>query len=125
VDQANTTQRQVVAGPPAADALPRLRHNIFDAGAAAIASGLCETVLITHDESGRSGVGRTRNVTAPTSLAGNPLPSLTASGGGLVWPFLKWSYRKRCTNAIVGVAIGGSWLWRVKGSSWLRKRLRN
>jgi len=40
-------------------------------------------------------------------------------------PFLKWSYKKRCTNAIVGVPIGGSWLWRVKGSSWLRKRLRN
>ncbi len=38
--------------------------------AAAIASGLCQTVLITHGESGRSGVGRTRNVVAPTSLAG-------------------------------------------------------
>ena len=38
--------------------------------AAAIASGLCATVLITHGESGRSGVGRTRNVVAPTSLAG-------------------------------------------------------
>jgi acetyl-CoA acetyltransferase len=38
--------------------------------AAAIVSGLCETVLITHGESGRSGVGRTRNVVAPTSLAG-------------------------------------------------------
>jgi acetyl-CoA acetyltransferase len=38
--------------------------------AAAIESGLCKTVLITHGESGRSGVGRTRNVTAPTSLAG-------------------------------------------------------
>jgi acetyl-CoA acetyltransferase len=38
--------------------------------AAAIASGLCETVLITHGESGRSGVGRTRPATAPTSLAG-------------------------------------------------------
>jgi acetyl-CoA acetyltransferase len=38
--------------------------------AAAIASGLCETVLITHGESGRSGVGRTWNVVAPTSLAG-------------------------------------------------------
>ena len=38
--------------------------------AAAIASGLCETVLIMHGESGRSGVGRTRNVVAPTSLAG-------------------------------------------------------
>ena len=24
-------------------------------------------------------------------------------------PFLKWSYKKRCTNAIVGVPIGGSW----------------
>jgi transaldolase / glucose-6-phosphate isomerase len=40
-------------------------------------------------------------------------------------PFLKWRYKKRCTNAIVGVPIGGSWLWRVKGSSWLRKRLKN
>ncbi len=38
--------------------------------AAAIASGLCETVLITHGESGRSGVGRTRNAVAPASLAG-------------------------------------------------------
>ena len=38
--------------------------------AAAIASGLCETVMITHGESGRSGVGRTRNVVAPSSLAG-------------------------------------------------------
>jgi acetyl-CoA acetyltransferase len=38
--------------------------------AAAIASGLCETVLITHGDGGRSGVGRTRNVVAPTSLAG-------------------------------------------------------
>src|SRR5213082_236906 len=35
-----------------------------------IASGLCQTVLITHGESGRSGVGRTRNIVAPTSLAG-------------------------------------------------------
>jgi hypothetical protein len=43
----------------------RVRH-----AAAAIALGLCETVLITHGESGRSGVGRTRNVVAPTSLAG-------------------------------------------------------
>src|SRR5260370_40070009 len=38
--------------------------------AAAIESGLCKTVLIAHGESGRSGVGRTRNVVAPTSLAG-------------------------------------------------------
>jgi acetyl-CoA acetyltransferase len=37
--------------------------------AAAIASGLCETVLITHGESGRSGVGRTRNVVSPASFA--------------------------------------------------------
>jgi hypothetical protein len=36
---------------------------------AAIASRLCE-MMITHGESGRSGVGRTRNVVAPTSLAG-------------------------------------------------------
>jgi hypothetical protein len=39
-----------------------------------VALGLCETVLITHGESGRSGVGRTRNVVAPTSLAGRPPP---------------------------------------------------
>jgi hypothetical protein len=38
--------------------------------AGAIAAGLCETVLITHGESGRSGVGRTRNVAARTSLGG-------------------------------------------------------
>jgi acetyl-CoA acetyltransferase len=38
--------------------------------AAAIAAGLCDTVLITHRESGRSGVGRTRNVVSPASLAG-------------------------------------------------------
>ena len=38
--------------------------------ATAIESGLCKTVLITHGESGRSGVGRSRNVVAPTSLAG-------------------------------------------------------
>src|SRR6185437_9243184 len=54
--------------------------------AAAIESGLCKTVLITHGESGCSGVWRTRNVVAPTSLAGQfeqppTLPS-PASGGG-------------------------------------------
>jgi hypothetical protein len=38
--------------------------------AAALAAGLWETVLSTHGESGRSGVGRTCNVVAPTSLAG-------------------------------------------------------
>ena len=38
--------------------------------AAAIAAGPCDTVLITHGESGRSGVGCTRNVVAPTSHAG-------------------------------------------------------
>ena len=38
--------------------------------AAAIESGLCRTVLITHGESDSSHVGRTRNVVAPTSLAG-------------------------------------------------------
>jgi hypothetical protein len=38
--------------------------------AAAIAAGLCGTVLITYGESGRSGVGRTRNTVGPTSLTG-------------------------------------------------------
>jgi len=50
--------------------------------AAAIASGLCETVLITHGESGRSGVGRTRNVVAPTSLPGSPPFSPPRPGPG-------------------------------------------
>ena len=38
--------------------------------AAAIASRLCATILITHSESVRSRVGRTRNVVALTSLTG-------------------------------------------------------
>lgn len=38
--------------------------------AAAISAGLCETVLITHAESGRSGVGRGRYMSDPQSLAG-------------------------------------------------------
>ena len=38
--------------------------------AAAINEGLCATVLITHGESGRSGLGRFRPPIAPTSLAG-------------------------------------------------------
>jgi acetyl-CoA acetyltransferase len=47
-----------------------LVHDPCPHAAAAIAAGLCDTVLITHGESGRSGVERTRNVVAPTSLAG-------------------------------------------------------
>ncbi len=38
--------------------------------AAAINEGLCNTVLITHGESGRSGIGRNRVVPAPSSLIG-------------------------------------------------------
>jgi acetyl-CoA acetyltransferase len=38
--------------------------------AAAIESGLCKTVLITHGESGRSGVGRTRPPASAATLAG-------------------------------------------------------
>jgi acetyl-CoA acetyltransferase len=38
--------------------------------AAAIAAGLCNTVLVTHGESGRSGVGLTRAPVLPTSLVG-------------------------------------------------------
>jgi hypothetical protein len=86
VDQANTTQRQVVAGPPATDALTALRQNIFDAGAAAIASGLCETVLITDGErgplpaSGAPAMSSHRRASPATPS----LPS-AASGGGLGW----------------------------------------
>jgi acetyl-CoA acetyltransferase len=38
--------------------------------AAAIASGLCKTVLITHGESGRSRIGQPARSIAPSSLAG-------------------------------------------------------
>jgi acetyl-CoA acetyltransferase len=38
--------------------------------AAALESGLCRTVLITHGESGRSGIARSRPATSPGSLAG-------------------------------------------------------
>src|SRR5216684_3568109 len=38
--------------------------------AAALESGLCKTVLITHGESGRSGIARSRPATSPGSLAG-------------------------------------------------------
>jgi len=38
--------------------------------AAALESGLCKTVLITHGESGRSGVARSRPAVSPGSLAG-------------------------------------------------------
>ena len=50
--------------------------------AAAIASGLCETVLITHGESGRSGVGRTRNVVAPTMAIDFGFIGVNLSPGG-------------------------------------------
>src|SRR5438874_11720735 len=38
--------------------------------AAAIESGLCKTVLITHGESGRSGIARSRPAVSPGSLNG-------------------------------------------------------
>jgi acetyl-CoA acetyltransferase len=38
--------------------------------AAAIESGLCKTVLITHGESGRSGIARSRPAVSPGSLSG-------------------------------------------------------
>jgi acetyl-CoA acetyltransferase len=38
--------------------------------AAALESGLCNTVLITHGESGRSNVGRSRPAVSPSSLQG-------------------------------------------------------
>jgi hypothetical protein len=48
--------------------IPFMTHVRY--AAATIESGLCRTVLITHGEGGRSGIGRTRNVGTPTSLAG-------------------------------------------------------
>src|SRR5271170_4292181 len=36
---------------------------------AALEAGLCKTILITHGESGRSGVGRSRPAVSPGSLA--------------------------------------------------------
>src|ERR1041384_4812080 len=38
--------------------------------AAALESGLCDTVLITHGESGRSGIARSRPAVSPGSLQG-------------------------------------------------------
>src|ERR1700749_295017 len=38
--------------------------------AAALESGMCKTVLITHGESGRSGIARSRPAVSPGSLAG-------------------------------------------------------
>jgi hypothetical protein len=38
--------------------------------AEAIAPSPCKTVLTTHGENDRSGVGRSRNIPTPTSLAG-------------------------------------------------------
>jgi len=53
--------------------------------AAAIASGLCETVLITHGESGRSASGAPamswRRRAAPASLTAPTLPSPQAGEG--------------------------------------------
>jgi hypothetical protein len=57
-------------GCPARAGRPGIVHDPCPPRRRSIASGLCETVLITHVESGRSGGGRTRNVVAPTSLAG-------------------------------------------------------
>jgi acetyl-CoA acetyltransferase len=60
--------------------------------AAAIASGLCETVLITRGESGRSGVGAPaiswRRPALPASSSAPSLPREPASGGrlGRGWP---------------------------------------
>jgi len=56
--------------------------------------GRCKTVLITHGESGRFGVGRARYVVAPTSLANqlehNALGRQIAGGdlAGAPIPFL-------------------------------------
>jgi hypothetical protein len=66
--------------------------------AAAIASGLCKMVLVTHGESRRSGVGRTRNVVAPTSLAGHPLPSLPRKRGRVRVGVGRWG-RRLCSRS--------------------------
>jgi len=50
--------------------IPELSQIGLHADAAAIESGLCKTVLITHGESGRSGIARSRPATSPGSLAG-------------------------------------------------------
>jgi hypothetical protein len=58
--------------------------------AAAIESGMCKTVLITHGESGRSGVGRTRHVVAPTSLAGQFEQPYGPMGPPTLFPVLRY-----------------------------------
>src|ERR1700740_238551 len=81
--------------------------------AAAIASGLCETVLITHGESGRSGVGRTRNVGAPTSLAGQFEAPYGPMGPPTLFtiPVLRYmkTYGLTHEQLAMGAAVHGEW----------------
>ena len=53
-----------------------------------------EAVLITHGESGRSGVGRTRNVTAPTSLPGHFEQPYGPMGPPTLFTIPVWRYMK-------------------------------
>jgi acetyl-CoA acetyltransferase len=79
--------------------------------ATAIAAGLCETVLITHGESGRSGVGRTRNVVAPTSLAGQFEQPYGPMGPPTLFtiPVLRYMKTYGLTDArAIGNCLGGA-----------------
>jgi hypothetical protein len=66
---------------------PDVRH-----AAAAIASGLCETVLITHGESGRSGVGDVVKAHRGRDRGEAPVPTLPSPARG--------EGRVECTNRV-------------------------
>src|SRR5437660_6649249 len=78
--------------------------------AAAIASGLCETVLITHGERGRSGVGRARNVVAPTSRAGRFEQPYGPMGPPTLFtiPMLRYMKRLYPHQRAIGDGLGGA-----------------
>src|SRR6202158_4912700 len=62
--------------------------------AAAIESGLCKTVLITHRESGRSNIGRTPRMIGPDSLNGQFELPYGVSTPASMFPILVLRYMK-------------------------------
>jgi hypothetical protein len=74
--------------------------------ATAIASELCETILITHATAARSGVGRTGNVVAPTSLAGQfdqpygPLGPLCSRSRSCATPVFRRPCERGCQEIV-------------------------
>jgi hypothetical protein len=88
------------------------RNKMRDA-AAAVASGLCETVLITNGESGCSGVGRTRNAVAPDQTRRGVRAALCANGAadfvhdpGIAPHEDLWALARAISNGLSRVELG-------------------